>query len=246
MRLFHELREIFRKPKRIAAVAFFYALIFIIAFAIGKSFSPIFSKNKESNPILAILIVAIYFIILLFVYCILKLLIIELVSKNKVSKKSFESLGGFFLANLAILAVSFAILALVGSFIAYSFNDAPLAGAIFLAVFMIFFYPFLLFFQFEFIERKRIFLSAKNALGSLFSAKLRGYLKILLFNIAVIGAYFLLFYLLGYPYKFLFIDSNKNPAAAIAFHEMIFTPILLIIILALASLNIFLIKKLKG
>jgi len=243
MRLIKELKGIIKRPKGLFTVVFLYAATFLAAFLIGKVFSVLFLPKKELfNPAIAIISVIAYFLILLFVYSFFKIFIIGTVSNKRLT---LDRLGGFFLFNLVTLVLSLIAFSLVGSFITYTFNKSVIATAIFIVAFVIFYYPFFLFSQFEFIEKNKIFRSLGAGWKNLFSNKLKGYLKILLFDVIIIGAYFLLFLLIGSLYKLIFINNNQSPAAYINFYNFAFVLFLVIVLIFIVSFNVFLIKKLK-
>ena len=243
MKLVKELKGIIKKPKVLFKVVLLYAATFLVAFLIGKGFSVLFLPKRELfNLTIAIISVTAYFLILLLVYSFFKIFIIGTVSNKRLT---MDRLGGFFLFNIVTLVLSLIAFSLVGYFITYTFNKSLIATAAFIIAFMIFYYPFLLFSQFEFIEKNKIFRSLGAGWKNLFSNKLKGYLKILLFDVIIIGAYFLLFLLIGSLYKLIFINNNQSPAAHINFYNFVFVLFLVIVMIFIISFNIFLIKKLK-
>ena len=156
MKLIKELKDAL-KNRSIYLIAAFYLAIFIIAFVLGKTFSA-FALSYKTNPLFfAILVSIIYALILLFCYSFFKLGIINAVEKKSISGKSFRGLGGFFKFNIVNLITALIVFLAVGSILTYSLNSPAIVGAIFTALFVIIYYPFLSFSQFEFMQNKKIF-----------------------------------------------------------------------------------------
>jgi hypothetical protein len=241
MKLLGELKKISKEPRKLIQTFLFYAAIFIAAFAIGKMFSPLVGQRQ----LFSLFLVIAYFLVLVFVYSFFKLGIIESISKNKLTKKSFSLLGSFFLFNLVALIFGSIIVVLASSFISYSLNDSVIAGLTFIGIFLIFYYPFLNFSQFEFLEKRKIFKSLGYGWKTIFSVKILSYFKIVLVNVIVIAAYFLLFYLIGNLYKIAFIKNNPNPATYIGIYNTTFILLLAIVLVLMLSLNIQLLRKIK-
>ena len=232
--------------KKIVISAAFYALAIIFSFAIGKAFSVSFFEKKEIiSPLMAAIIAISYFLIIAMAYSLLKLGILEVASKKKISKKTFSRLGGFFIFNIIIVLLSLIIFALAGSFITYSLNDSVIAGAAFLVIFLIFFYPFLMFSQMEYLDKGKIFRSAKEGFKKLFSRRIAKYFTLLAFNIIVIAAYFLIFFLLGNLYNIAFISNNQNAGPYISLYNILFNGLLMIIIFLLLGFNSFYLKRIR-
>lgn len=244
MKLFKELKET-RKNKSLYLVVAFYFAIFLVAFVLGKTFSALASSYKTNPLFFAILISIIYALILVFSYSFFKLGIINAVDKKQISKKSFASLGSFFKFNIVSLVLALIVFLIVGSVLTYSLKNQVVVGAIFFAIFAIFYYPFLSFSQFEFVQNRKIFKSLGIAWGKLFSGRITGYLKLLLLDAIVIVAYFLLFYGIGNLYKIIFINNNANAGFYGSMYALIFNVLLAIVALILASANIFILKKLR-
>ncbi len=233
--------------KKIVISAAFYALVIIFSFAIGKAFSVSFFEKKEIiSPLMAAIIGVSYFLIIAMAYSFLKLGILQIASKKKISRTTFSKLGGFFLFNSVIVLLSLIIFALAGSFITYSLNDSVIAGSIFLVVFLIFFYPFLMFAQIEFIENGKIFRSAKEGFKQVFSRRIGKYLKLIAFNIIAIAAYFLIFFLIGNLYRLAFVTDNQNAGPYISLYNILFNLLLIILIFILLGFNSFYLKRIKG
>jgi len=244
MKLIKELKET-RKNKSLYTVVAFYLAIFIVAFILGKTFSALASSYKTNPLFFAILISIIYLLILVFCYSFFKLGIINAVEKKKISRKAFESLGSFFKFNIVSLVLALIVFLVAGAVITYSLNSSAVAGAVFIAIFLIFYYPFLSFSQFEFIQNKKIFKSMGIAWKKLFSHRIKDYLKLLLLNVIVIVAYFLIFYLIGSLYKIIFINNNTNSAMYVSSYNVVFNVLLAIVALILVSVNIFILKRIR-
>lgn len=232
--------------KQIISIAVLYALIFIIIFLTGKAFSSIFFQNKDiMNPIAAIPATITYFLVLTFFYSFFKLAILEIAEKKKIQKKSFVLLGSFFLFNIIIALLSFLAIVLLGSFITFSFRGSVNAGAVFLLVFSLFFYPFLLFSQFGFLKEKRTIKSIANAWKKTFSFRLGKYFIMLLANFIIVAVYSLFFYLIGNLYRVAFIENSPEPAFFIRIYNSAFSFILLIVVILLLSFNVLYLRKLR-
>ncbi len=246
-KLFKDFREITKtKRNQLFLISLLYATIFITAFLLGKLFSALFFQQKNViNPFAFLFIGLVYFLLLLFIYSALKLGILQTALGRKISRKNFNVLGGFFLFNLLTGILAFLAIALVGSFITYSFNDSVIAGAIFLVVFSIFFYPFLFFSQFEFLKTRRIIKSLGIGWNRLFSGNIISYFKLLLFNVLSVAVYFVLFYLIGSLYKMAFIKDNAEPATAILVYNSVFNILLAVLVLFLLSFNVLYFRKIK-
>ena len=251
-KLFKEAWGILKNIKTLAIAAVFYALIFAAAFGISKLAALSLLQNKQAvSPVLGILFFIVYFLIVVFVYSFFKIGIIEIAAKNKIAKKSFEKLGGFFLFNLVVSVLAFIVVSLLGAVITYSFSNTIVAGTIFLVIFLDFFLPLLVFSQFEFIQTGKIFRSLGNGWKILFSGKIWSYFKLLLFDLIVsavfLAAYALLFYGIGQIYKIAFIDNNANAAFYTSlYNNVIFQIPLAVFFLLLLSANFLLLKKIKG
>ena len=251
MGFIRDCMEIFKKKRKIFLVAAFYAIILAAFFLLSKSLSLFVLPDKQLlNPVFAIIMLAAYFLVLIFIYSFFKLGIIQIVEKNKLAKKSFVVLGSFFLFNLVSFAIAFAIVSALGSLIAYSFNNLLIAGTIFFIIFMIFYLPFLAFSQFEFVMKGKIFRSMGTAWKTLFSKKLGSYFILVLWNIIVSAAflaiYSLIFYGIGSLYKIAFIDNNSKAAVYTTIYNLIFDIPLAVFFILLISLDIYLLRKIKG
>jgi len=247
--LLKEVMNVIKSPKPLFVVAAFYALIFLIAFAINKLLLAFLLPKKELlSAFMAILIIIADFLIMVFAYSFFKLGIIEIVAKKKLAKKSFNKVGSFFIFNLFFIVFAFFALSLLGSIITYSFNNILIAGTTFLVIFMIFCYPFFNFSQFEFVENGKILRSIGIGWKTLFS-KIKKYLKLLLFDVLVsaifLVAYILFFYGIGHIYKIAFITNNQNASFYISLYNVIFQIPLAIFFLLLSAVNVFLLKKIK-
>ena len=243
MKLIKEIRGM--KPKPLFMVFILHLAILIVFLILGGAFSFFVLPNKNLfNPVLAILTVLAYFLLLVLAYSFFKVWIIEAVNDKKVTKKSFDKIGGFFLFNITAIILGLVAFALVGSFISYSFSSSLIAIGIFAAIFLIFYYPFLALSQFAFVKENKIFRSMKQGWRILFS-NITNYLKILLFDVIIFAVYILVFFLLGSLYKIIFITNNQNTDIPIAVYNWIFVLVGAIVALVILSINIFLLRKLK-
>ena len=225
-------------------VALLYFALFIISFTIGTIFSYfIFKQILFIDHFISIFSASIYFLVILFIYSFFKLGMINLVTKEKITP--FKKLGGFFLLNTLIITFGFIAVSIIGTIILYSLNDAIIAGAIFLIIFAIVYYPFLLFAQFEFIKKGKIFRSFIIAWKTLWSKKLLKYIILLTGNAIVFGVYLLIFALIGLLYDLAFIKNNSSPAVFINIYNIFFLILTIILYIAILSYNIFYIKNIK-
>jgi len=242
-----EMLKFFRKPKNAVLAAIFYSIILISAFAVAKLFSAFFFRKEIIiHPAMALAGLLAYFIIIALAYSFFKIAIFEAAAGKRITKKPFSRLGGFLIFNAAALGVGFLAASILGSLIVYSLYGSAVAGAVFLAVFMVFFYPFLLFSQLEFLENGKTFRSMGVAWKKLFSHRLGSYFKLLLANAFVICAFMLLVYLAGSIYKVVFINNNSDIGIYVSAYNFVFSLLLAAIALLLLSFNAFYIRKIKG
>lgn len=239
-----EIREILKDPKKLFFIALYYVVIFIGVYLIAAIFSSMFFQRKGIlHPVSMAIIALIYFILIICFYSFIKLKIISLLNKKKLN--ALEKLGSFSLFNGILFILTLVVVSLVGSFITYSFNDSVAAGAIFLGIFLIFFYPFLLYSQFNFVEKGSVWKSIKTGWQKLFSKRLKYYFKLLMINVIIMILFFIIYYLLGRLYKITLINNMPNVTAPITAYNLIFMILFSAFLIILQSINIIYINKIK-